>query len=152
MARATRRAAVVMVSTSGRDEELKEMLEARRREIVGELKGRMRDVRTVGSEKPHEVLDPADTAEVDSQGDLEFALIQMKAETLNKIAEALSRLEAGTYGFCLECGDEIAEARLRALPFAVRCTRCEEIRESSQRRERLHLRRSAAALGLGSGW
>ena len=35
-------------------------------------------------------------------------------------------LDEGRYGHCYECGDEIAEARLRALPFAVRCKDCEE--------------------------
>ena len=60
----------------------------------------------------------------------------MKAETLNKINEALARLEEGRYGMCFECGDEIAEARLRALPFAVRCKDCEEAREIAAQRER----------------
>ena len=73
---------------------------------------------------------PGETAEVDIQEDIEFALIQMKAETLNKINEALARLDEGRYGHCYECGDEIAEARLRALPFAVRCKDCEEEREN----------------------
>jgi RNA polymerase-binding transcription factor DksA len=55
----------------------------------------------------------------------------MKAETLNKrINEALNRLEEGKYGYCFECGEEISEARLRALPFAVRCKDCEEARET----------------------
>ncbi len=67
----------------------------------------------------------------------------MKAETLTKINEALSRLEEGHYGNCFECGDEIAEARLRALPFAVRCKDCEQARETG-RRARAHL---AAAPG-----
>ena len=61
----------------------------------------------------------------------------MKAETLSKITEALSGLEAGTYGYCYECGEEIARQRLRALPFAVRCKECEEARESAQNRERV---------------
>ena len=61
----------------------------------------------------------------------------MKSETLNKINEALRRLEEGTYGNCFECGDEIAEARLRALPFAVRCKDCEEARETAEQRERM---------------
>jgi DnaK suppressor protein len=69
----------------------------------------------------------------------------MKAETLNKIDEALSRLGEGTYGHCFECGDEIAEARLRALPFAVRCKDCEEAREVAQKRERQMQRRGAAS-------
>ena len=54
----------------------------------------------------------------------------MKGETLNKVNEALRRLEEGTYGNCFECGDEIAGPRLRALPFAVRCQACEERREA----------------------
>ena len=63
-----------------------------------------------------DVLDAGESSEADIQEDIEFALIQMKAETLNKINEALARLVAGTYGRCFECGEEISEARLRALP------------------------------------
>jgi DnaK suppressor protein len=77
---------------------------------------------------------------------IEFALIEMKAETLSKIDEALSRLECGTYGRCFECGGEIGEARLRALPFAVRCKRCEEVRETAQLRDRMRQRRESAHL------
>jgi DnaK suppressor protein len=91
-------------------------------------------------------MDQGETSEVDIQEDIEFALIQMKAETLNKINEALSRLEEGTYGRCFECGDEIAEPRLRALPFAVRCKDCEEARENAQKRERMAARRGASSL------
>ena len=47
-----------------------------------------------------------------------------------------ARLEEGTYGDCFECGDEISEPRLRALPFAVRCKDCEEARETAEQRER----------------
>jgi DnaK suppressor protein len=71
----------------------------------------------------------------------------MKAETLNKINEALARLEDGRYGLCFECGEEIAEARLRALPFAVRCKDCEEAREIAAQRERsLSQRRGSSSL------
>ena len=74
----------------------------------------------------------------------------MKAETLNKINEALARLDEGRYGTCYECGDEIAEARLRALPFAVRCKDCEEERETAILRERTMARRgSSSILDLG---
>ena len=122
-----------------RYDELKQMLEARRREIQAEVQGRMRDVREEGAwgGKMNEVLDAVESSEADIQEDIEFALIQMKSETLNKINEALRRLEEGTYGNCFECGEEIAEARLRALPFAVRCKDCEEARETAEQRERL---------------
>ena len=53
-------------------------------------------------------------------------LLQMSAETLARIDAALRRLDVGQYGFCAECAKEIAERRLRALPFAVRCQACED--------------------------
>ena len=110
--------------------DLKKMLEDRRREIVSEVQGKIRDVRAEGSSEDNDVLDQGESSEADIQEDIEFALIQMKSETLSKINEALARLEEGTYGNCFECGDEIAEPRLRALPFAVRCKDCEEARET----------------------
>ena len=127
-----------------RYEELKQMLEDRRRELMSDVQGRMRDVRADGT-KDREVYDQGESSEVDIQEDIEFALIQMKSETLNKINEAIRRLEDGTYGNCFECGDEIAEARLRALPFAVRCKDCEEARENAEQRERMQARKSGSS-------
>jgi len=95
------------------------------------------------------VLDTVESSEADIQEDLEFALIQMKSETLNKIDDAIVRLEQGDYGYCFECGEEIGEKRLRALPFAVRCKDCEERRENIEMRERqANARRGASSLFL----
>jgi DnaK suppressor protein len=128
--------------------ELKNILEDRRREIMGQVQGKIRDVRTEGANNPNVgVLDAAESSEADIQDDIEFALIQMKAETLHKIEQALRRHEEGTFGYCFECGEEISERRLRALPFAVRCKDCEEARETAQQRERLmQARRGTASL------
>jgi len=131
---------------SERYAELQRILEERRREILSEVKGKMRDVRSVGAGEGQGVLDAAETSEADIQDDIEFALIQMKSETLHKIEEALTRLDERTYGNCFECGDEISERRLRALPFAVRCKACEEAREQAEMRERQTQRRSAGFL------
>ena len=117
---------------TARYEELKDMLEERRRQILSQVHEKIRDVRTENvSGKVNAVLDPGESSEADIQEDIEFALIQMKAETLNKINEALRRLEEGAYGNCFECGEEISRQRLRALPFAVRCMDCEEARENA---------------------
>jgi DnaK suppressor protein len=145
--KATKRSTAVEATESTRYEELKRMLEERQRELTAEVQGRIRGVRADGAEKPHDVMDQGETSEVDIQEDIELALIQMKAETLNKINEALARLETGRYGFCFECGEEISEARLRALPFAVRCKDCEEARENAANRERmLSQRRGSSSL------
>jgi DnaK suppressor protein len=142
-------AASTAVSPS-RYNELKKMLEGRRQELQTEVQGKIRDVRASGEvNKLSEVFDAGESSENDIQEDIELALIQLKAETLNKVDDALQRLEQGTYGNCFDCGDEIAEKRLRALPFAVRCKDCEEARENAQKRERnLNARRPASSLFL----
>jgi DnaK suppressor protein len=129
--------------------ELKRMLEARRRELQAAVQGKMRDVRAEGTwgGKVNEVLDAVESSEVDIQDEIEFALIQMKSETLSKVHDALARLEQGNYGNCFDCGEEIAEKRLRALPFAVRCKDCEEAREAAEQRQRqMAARRGGASL------
>ena len=131
--------------------ELKRMLDDRRNELQAAVKGKMRDVRAeaVWGGKQNEVLDAVESSEADIQEDIEFALIQMKSETLNKVTDALVRLKQGEYGYCFECGEEIAEKRLRALPFAVRCKDCEEAREIAEQRERqLAQRRGGSSLFL----
>ena len=126
MAKASKRTTAVAVPAGSRYDELKRMLEERQRELVAEVQGKIRGVRADGAEKPHEVMDQGETSEVDIQEDIELALIQMKAETLNKINEALGRLEDGRYGMCFECGEEIAEARLKAIPWTRSCKSCKE--------------------------
>jgi DnaK suppressor protein len=122
----------------GRYADLKRMLDERRKEIMSEVQGRIRDQREADAwGKVNEVLDAGESSEADIQEDIEFALIQMKAETLTKINDALGRLEAGTYGYCADCGGEISDKRLRALPFAVRCKDCEEGREMAVEREKV---------------
>src|SRR5471030_1639900 len=128
----------VPAETGSRYSDLKQMLDDRLRELQAEVQGKMRGVREEGSWgcKLNEVLDAVESAEADIQEDLEFALVQMKSETLNKVNDALVRLEQGNYGNCFDCGEEIAEKRLRALPFAVRCKDCEQARETAEQRER----------------
>lgn len=131
--------------------ELKHMLEQRQLDLQAKVQGKIRDVREEGTwgGKKSDVLDTVESSESDIQDEIEFALIQMKSETLNRINDALIRLEQGDYGNCFECGDEIAEKRLRALPFAVRCKDCEEAREVAVQRERqLASRRGSSAILL----
>lgn len=127
--------------------ELKRILEDRRREILSEVQEKMRDVRAVDATGAG-VLDAAETSEADIQDEIELALIQMKSETLHKIEEALKRLDEHSYGNCFECGDEISERRLRALPFAVRCKDCEEAREIAEQRARQQSQRRSAGFLL----
>ena len=133
--------------SDARFDELRCLLEERRREIIDEVHHKMRNVRADNAAAAvHGVRDEAEISEAEIQDDIEFALLQMKAETLQKIADALHRLDEGTFGYCYECGTEIAERRLRALPFAARCTSCEEAREEACKREHVHDSRRSTLL------
>ena len=120
---------------------LKRILAERKREIIEAIQDKFRDVRAEAEWKEtREELGTEGIFEANTQHDIEFALIQMKAETLDQINHALSRLDEGVYGYCLECGEEIPERRLRALPFAIRCKDCEEaleVAEEERVRDRL---------------
>ena len=123
------------MTNGGRDHDLRKLLETRRRKLGSDVQSKIRNGRDHTNER--EVLDEGESSEVDVQDEIGFALVQMKAETLKKVDASLRRLREGTYGACCECGGEIPEARLRALPFAVRCKECEEAREHAEQRERV---------------
>ena len=129
-----------MTETSTRKADLRQLLRERRREMQDEVQSRIRDGRT---DRSIEVRDDLEHSDADSQEDIALALLQMRAEALARIDEALARLDAGKYGSCFECEREISERRLRALPFAVRCQACEEKREQEQGRARRVAGRSA---------
>ena len=117
------------MNTATRKADLRQILIERRRELQDDVQNRIRGSR---KDQRNDVGDPVDKSDAHMQGDIELALLQMRAETLTRISEALVRLEAGTYGRCVSCQGEIAKRRLRALPFAVRCQACEDKREKAQ--------------------
>ena len=132
-----------MTDTTERNAALREMLTGRRRQMQGDVQSRIRDARTA---RPNEVGDDIERSDADIQDDLEFAMLQMRTETLARIDAALVRLDAGKYGACFECAAAISKRRLRALPFAVRCQACEERREHQVHARQLANRRDTFSL------
>jgi RNA polymerase-binding transcription factor len=115
---------------SDRDRRLKRLLEDQRAQVLSAIRFAIRAEREDAPLEGHEVRDEAEESEADVQSELGFALLQMQGETLDHIAEALERLDVGRYGFCLDCGAAIPARRLEAVPFATRCTDCEQDREA----------------------
>ena len=72
------------------------------------------------------VLDEADEIQVSQAQDLAFATRQRLGQRLHRIQAAIERFGGPQYGRCLECGRRIEAARLRAMPEAERCLRCQE--------------------------
>jgi DnaK suppressor protein len=93
----------------------KQTLLARRDEI----KGRRYDME-IGRH-----ADPLDAIQDLQSRDQNATLATADRKLMREIEAALARIEDGSYGEC-DCGQTIAPARLRALPYAIRCVRCQE--------------------------
>jgi len=116
-----------------RHADLKDMLEQRRHVILNGVVQGVREASEDTSLARADVRDTGDEGEAQLQDAIRFALIGMKSEMIVQIDRALERLDEGNYGICNDCGKDIVESRLRALPFAARCRRCEERREDVER-------------------
>jgi DnaK suppressor protein len=138
------------VAVGERRHDIRRMLVERRRELLTEIQSRVRDVREVGSSTNRRTTDLAETVETEPEDDLVLALIQMKAEMLERVNEAVRHFDEGAYGYCIDCGEVIASARLRAMPFAVRCRDCERTREDERHRQRVRLQRAPSGHGSQS--
>ena len=117
------------MAKSRRTQDLRRLLEQRKRQLGAELQGMMRSVRH--DSRSERGADEQDVAEADTRSDIDLAVIQMKAETVARIDAALKRLDQGGHGDCVECGEKISIERLTALPFALRCRDCEQSREKA---------------------
>lgn len=70
--------------------------------------------------------DPLDVARETEEEQVWLAVLDQSREFQVQIDEAMHLLAEGRYGRCIECGKPIPPARLRALPFALRCLPCQE--------------------------
>ncbi|MEO5897800.1 MAG: TraR/DksA family transcriptional regulator [Vicinamibacterales bacterium] len=74
--------------------------------------------------------DLADQASGNNEVHIQLKLKQTDAKILQAIEEALFRMEKGSYGICRDCGEEIAPARLNAIPWTRVCITCKEKQSS----------------------
>ena len=101
-----------------------------------EIQRKLRSLRETLPADNDNVKDTEEQSVDDFVQEVDFALMQMKSQTLAKIDDAIKRLEQGRYGICTECGSEIGAARLKALPFAAKCRDCQEAEERRADEER----------------
>lgn len=76
-----------------------------------------------------DVPDTGDSSVATEQADLRNAQIGRDVGELRQVEAALGRMAEGSYGFCIDCGQEIPPARLNANPAAERCILCQTARE-----------------------
>ena len=112
-------------------ESLKKLLVGQRDELRGNAKKTLsQDIHVDPDDFPDEI----DIAS--SEVNLQFAgrLREREHGLLAKIEAALAKIEEGSYGECVTCGEQIAVARLRARPVAERCIECKSEQEQMERR------------------
>ena len=122
-----------------RQEVLHRMLLGKRQEIIREIEESLGQSLTEDQQRRLEsARDVGDQALMDLERELGISLMEMRNRRRQSIDEALMRLHEGTYGMCAECGVEISEKRLQAVPFAKLCVECqskEELLEKIEREE-----------------
>jgi RNA polymerase-binding protein DksA len=78
-----------------------------------------------------EVHDLEDSSIADLFTDLNITLLDRHVQETRDINSALIRINKGTFGVCIDCGEPIGYDRLMAYPTAIRCIRCEEVYENT---------------------
>jgi DnaK suppressor protein len=99
-------------------------------EMVQDLE---RDAKADHQELIDSIRDRGDEALEELRERTVFSLIEMKHDELQRIEDAIRRIESGEYGRCVDCGERIGLPRLRAMPYAVRCRRCQAEQETRER-------------------
>ena len=77
--------------------------------------------------------DPTDRASMESERNFELRIRDRERKLISKIKDALDRLEAGTYGICEECGENISDERLEARPVTTLCIDCKKKQENQEK-------------------
>ena len=77
--------------------------------------------------------DPTDRATMESDRNFELRIRDRERKLISKIKDALDRLEAGTYGICEECGENISDQRLEARPVTTLCIDCKKKQENQEK-------------------
>jgi DnaK suppressor protein len=77
--------------------------------------------------------DPTDRASAESDRSFELRIRDRERKLLNKIKEAIERIDNGSYGICDDCGDDIAKERLDARPVTTFCIDCKTRQEQEEK-------------------
>ena len=109
-------------------EQIKQRLEAKRAELQENIANL-----TEAYPRPVDALEASegpqdfeDTAVDFLETQQEQAVLVNQQALLTEVESALERIEQGTYGKCVNCGQPIPEKRLEAIPWAARDVKCEE--------------------------
>jgi DnaK suppressor protein len=115
----------------GRDQldHFRGILSSWKRDLMEEVDRTMSHMKDEAANPP----DPNDRATLESEFALELRTRDRERKLIRKIDEALSRIEDGSYGYCVETGEPIGVKRLEARPVATLCIEAQERRERREK-------------------
>lgn len=109
----------------------KTQLEQMKEEINADAERTLSEMTTQNGNIP----DPNDRATIESDRNFELRIRDRERKLMNKVEQALTRIDDGSFGICDDCGEDIADKRLEARPVAKFCIECktkQEQREKAQ--------------------
>jgi RNA polymerase-binding protein DksA len=110
-------------------EHFRKILETWKRDLMEEVDRTVTHMKDEAANFP----DPNDRATLESEFSLELRTRDRERKLIRKIDEALKRIDDGSYGYCLETGEEIGIKRLEARPVATLSIEAQERRERREK-------------------
>lgn len=111
--------------------EFRALLLAQRELLLGEMREKIAaSDEGLGFANQSKLTD--DDGAADAAAEMDVAMVIRESQELQAIDAALTRIADGSYGSCVDCGGEVARARLKAYPMATRCLPCQEAYERAQ--------------------
>jgi DnaK suppressor protein len=106
------------------------ILTEEKKSLLGEADKTVTEMTSESSNFP----DPTDRATQESDRNFELRIRDRERKLINKINDALERIDQGEFGICEECGDDISDARLKVRPVTTLCINCKMEEEQKERR------------------
>ena len=118
--------------------QLRQLLITERVKLAEEIKSIAHDVSTSPREASGDLsaytVHLADMAADTFDRELSMNIVSGEQEILYQIDDALKRLDDGSYGICQQCNQPISMSRLRAVPYASACIKCQRAKEQKTKR------------------
>jgi len=74
----------------------------------------------------HQAADPIDMTQQAAEREMAVHNLDRESALVRRVRSAIARINDGSYGVCLQCEEEIASKRLKAIPWAELCIECQE--------------------------
>jgi DnaK suppressor protein len=110
-------------------EHFKELLQSQLDELIEEAIKTVNGMTNLKDNFP----DPTDRAALETDRNFLLRIRDRERKLIEKIKEALERIENGTFGICEVCGREIGEERLKARPVTTLCIDCKKKQEAREK-------------------